>query len=72
MKKSSSIARLLTVVILVLLLQGSANASLNVERVGSRVYAGKGYMDLSGPLPFMHLRGSPYEIGLQHGTLLHN
>lgn len=70
MKYTNSIARLLAVVILVLLLQGSANAGLNVERTGSRIYAGKGYLEIMGPFPFMHLKGSPYEIGLQHGTLL--
>lgn len=70
MKYTSSTARLLTVIILVLVLQCFVNASLEIEQIGSRIYAGEGYMELSGPLPFMHLKGSPYDIGLQHGTLL--
>ncbi|NLM54895.1 MAG: hypothetical protein GX195_08185 [Firmicutes bacterium] len=27
-------------------------------------------METIGPMVFMHLKGAPYEMGLQHGTLL--
>ncbi len=58
--------------ILLLFIPSSAMGSsvLPVEQVGSRIFAGEGYMEIGGPLPFMHLKGSSYEMGLQHGTLL--
>jgi len=57
---------------LVVLLSGLAQSSpeLPVEQVGNRFQAGKGYVETFGPIVFMHLKGTPYEIGLQHGTLL--
>ena len=59
-------------VILAVLLSGSAQSSseLHVEQIGNRLQAGKGYMETIGPMVFMHLTGAPYEMGLQHGTLL--
>jgi predicted choloylglycine hydrolase len=59
-------------VLLVVLLSSSAQSSpeLRVEQIGNRFQAGKGYMEITGPVVFMHLKGTPYEMGLQHGTLL--
>ena len=61
----------LTVIFIVLLSSSSLSSSeLRVEQIGDRFNAGEGYMEMYGPLVFMHLKGTPYEMGLQHGTLL--
>jgi predicted choloylglycine hydrolase len=59
-------------VMFIVLFPSSSRSSphLPVEKIGNRLQAGKGYMEIMGPMVFMHLKGSPYEIGLQHGTLL--
>lgn len=67
------IGRVLILFMLFLVLLSSVSlgkSGLTVEQIGTRKYAGEGYMEVMGPLVFMHLKGSPYEIGLQHGTLL--
>ena len=63
---------LVCAMVLLVLLSGSAQSSseLSVEQIGDRFQAGKGYMEIMGPVAFMHLKGTPYEMGLQHGTLL--
>ncbi len=63
---------LVCAVVLLVLLSNSAQSSseLSVEQIGDRFQAGKGYMEIMGPMVFMHLKGTPYEMGLQHGTLL--
>ena len=61
----------LTAVVLFLLASPShAFSELHVERIGTRLYAGEGYMEIMGPLVFMHLKGSSYAMGVQHGALL--
>ena len=59
-------------VILMVLLSSSSQSSpeVFVEQIGDRVQAGKGYMTTMGPMVFMHLKGTPYEMGFQHGTFL--
>lgn len=72
MKYASHLVQWLIIGILLLSISGSVmgSSAWPVEQVGTRIFAGEGYMDIGGPLPFMHLKGSPYEMGLQHGTLL--
>ena len=57
---------------LIAMLSSSSKATpqLSVEQIGNKLFVGEGYMENMGPMVFMHLKGSPYEIGLQHGTLL--
>ena len=71
LRSSNSTLFALTVIFIVLLSSSSLSSSeLRVEQIGDRFNAGEGYMEMYGPLVFMHLKGTPYEMGLQHGTLL--
>ncbi len=66
-------ARTLMVITALFLLLSSPSlgtSGLSMEQIASRTYAGDGYMEIMGQMVFMNLKGSPYEIGLQHGTLL--
>lgn len=61
----------LAAILIAVLTSSSLSApELCVEQVVNRFTAGQGYMELMGPIVFMHLKGTPYEMGLQHGTLL--
>ncbi|HHV45159.1 MAG TPA: hypothetical protein GXX57_10915 [Firmicutes bacterium] len=59
-------------VVFVVLLTSSSQSftELRVEQIGNRLQAGEGYLEIMGPMVFMHLKGTPYEMGLQHGALL--
>lgn len=43
---------------------------LKVEKRGGKVYYGDAYLEERDGITLVHLKGSPYEIGYQHGILL--
>lgn len=66
-------ARILACAVVCIVLLSSlvqSSPKMLVEQDGKRFQAGKGYMEITGQMVFMHLKGTPYEMGLQHGTLL--
>jgi len=49
---------------------GDTLKSEQIREVEGKKYFGKAWMEKRGDLYIMHLKGSPYEIGYQHGVLL--
>ena len=43
---------------------------LRVEKREGKVYYGDAYLEKRDGITLVHLKGSPYEIGYQHGILL--
>lgn len=41
-----------------------------VTRDGSRIVAGQGYLEDLGDIKFAHFKGTPWEIGVQHGLVI--